>query len=573
MKLKSFNDWKILNKIISISVFSIILIFVISMGLLLPYIEKKLMHEKNRALNNVTDIVFHLVKEYDQRAQKGEFTLEEAQKRAKERIRNLRYAGEEYLFIINTEVGIVMHPIKPELEGKSGAETKDPNGKMLFVEMVKVAKDKEEGTVGYMWPKPGQTAPAPKLSFVRLYKPWGWVIGTGIYIDDVNKEINTIRIGIIIALLACSALILLFSWLVARRISRPLFEAVDISNSLAEGDLTVAIDVRSSDETGQLMLAMQQMVQSLRDITGQSVEAAHQVSIAADQISEANQSFSQKITEQAAAVEETTASMEEMGASTRSSAENAREANNLARNSKSIAEAGTVVMGDTITAMNEINKSSSKIANISNVIEEIAFQTNLLALNAAVEAARAGEHGKGFAVVAAEIRSLAGRTTQSAKEITTLIEDSGEKTGRGVQLAQELDKKLNEIVSGIKKVTDLMDEVAAASQEQAAGINQVNTAMSQVDQTTQQNASLVEETSASAEELAAQARALLDVVSFFRVEDSGSRRTAKPTRIRQEPSNTRALPGKGGFKSKATRPALAAKSQASGDDQGDFSEF
>ncbi len=566
MKLKSFGNWKILSKIISISVVTIVMIFAISMLVLLPFIQKKLMHEKEAALNDVADIAVTLIKNLDERAQKGEFTEEEAHVRAKEVVRGLRYAEGEYIFIIDQDAKMIMHPIKPELEGKSVADSKDPSGKALFVEMTKVAKDKGEGTVEYMWPKPGQTAASPKLSYVNLYKPWGWVVGTGIYIDDVTKEMNTIRFGIIIALVICAVVILLFSWIVARKIRQPLVEAVDASNRLAQGDLTVAINATTCDETGQLLGAMQEMIDGIKGVVNQTIEASHQVSQAADQISEANQSFSQKITEQAASVEETTATMEEMSASIKSTAENSREASNLARNSKTLADGGSSVMEDTIKAMDDINKSSRKIANISDVIEEIAFQTNLLALNAAVEAARAGEHGKGFAVVAAEIRSLAQRTTQSAKEINGLIEDSSEKTSKGVELAQELSKKLTEIGFSIKKVTDLMDEVAAASQEQSAGINQVNTAMGQVDQATQANASLVEETSAAAEELAAQARSLLDVVSFFKVEEdhhkaASLRRSAKPAKLASpKPSAPR-------------QAALPAKSAAASADQDDFSEF
>ncbi|WP_281183874.1 methyl-accepting chemotaxis protein [Trichlorobacter lovleyi] len=568
MGLKSFNNWKILNKIISISVITIVMIFAVSMGVLLPFIEKKLMSEKQASLKNVTDIAEALVKNLDERSKKGEFSPEEAQLRAKEALRGLRYAEGEYLFVINLDTIMVMHPIKPEMEGKSGADTKDAHGKALFVEMAKLAKDKGEGTVDYMWPKPGQTAPAPKLSYIKTFKAWGWIIGTGIYVDDVAKEMNKIRYGIIISLVACAAIILLFSWVVARKIRQALMEAVDASNKLAQGDLTIAIDAKSADETGQLLGAMQEMVNGIKEVVNQTIEASHQVSQAADQISEANQSFSQKITEQAASVEETTATMEEMSASIKSTAENSREASNLARSSKSLADGGSAVMDDTIRAMDDINKSSRKIANISDVIEEIAFQTNLLALNAAVEAARAGEHGKGFAVVAAEIRSLAQRTTQSAKEINGLIEDSSEKTSKGVELAQELSKKLAEIGISIKKVTDLMDEVAAASQEQSAGINQVNTAMGQVDQATQANASLVEETSAAAEELAAQARSLLDVVSFFTVEDAHHRGSA----VRREPLKTKQAPAPNKVAARR-QAALPAKPAAARDDQDDFSEF
>ncbi len=318
-------------------------------------------------------------------------------------------------------------------------------------------------------------------------------------------------------------------------------------SKLAHGDLNVNIEVAGADaDTAQAQQSFEEIAKAVNECAGnltriaaQTKDAANQVSTAADQIANANQNFSQKITEQAASVEETSSTMEEMSASIRQTAENAREANKLAQNTRTVTESGSAVMSDTIKAMDGINKSSAKIANISNVIEEIAFQTNLLALNAAVEAARAGEHGKGFAVVASEIRNLAQRASQSAKEITSLIEDSAEKTGRGVQLAQELSGKLGEIGTSIKKVTDLMDEVAAAAGEQASGTNQVNAAMSQIDQATQQNASLVEETASAAEELAAEAKELLNVVAFFKVDEGAGYQETKGRAAARELQATR----------------------------------
>jgi methyl-accepting chemotaxis protein len=256
-------------------------------------------------------------------------------------------------------------------------------------------------------------------------------------------------------------------------------------------------------------------------------QMSNQVASASDQLSSSSTSLSEGATEQASSLEETSASLEEMSSMTRQNAENADQANTLASESNHDAEVGSNSIGEMVTAMAEINASSEKIAGIIKVIDEIAFQTNLLALNAAVEAARAGEHGKGFAVVAEEVRNLAQRSAEAAKDTATLIEESVGKSKHGTELADKCGEALAKIVDGSKKVAALLSEITAASKEQAEGVEQVNTAVSQMDQITQRNAATSEEGAAASEELSAQAEVLRNTVGEIAILISGSGKNAE----------------------------------------------
>lgn len=294
-----------------------------------------------------------------------------------------------------------------------------------------------------------------------------------------------------------------------------LTDVAEVIRQLAQGDLTSAIDKEYSGLFGQLKSDVNGTVENLRDMVQQIRDGASNISVSASEISHGNTDLSQRTEEQASSLEETASSMEQMTSAVRSSADNARQANQLAYGAREQAEAGGEVVGRAVDAMGEINSASKKIADIIGVIDEIAFQTNLLALNAAVEAARAGEQGRGFAVVAAEVRNLAQRSAQAAKEIKTLIKDSVEKVELGSQLVGDSGKTLNEIVMAVKKVSDIIEEMAAAAQEQSSGIEQVNKAIAQLDEVTQQNAALVEEAAASSEAMDEQAQSLRELMAFF----------------------------------------------------------
>jgi methyl-accepting chemotaxis protein len=297
----------------------------------------------------------------------------------------------------------------------------------------------------------------------------------------------------------------------------PVQEATRVLSRLAEGDLTQNMTGDFQGEFAVLCEAVNTSVNNLLRMVGDIRQTAAAVSSGAAEISQGNNDLSQRTQEQAASLEETASSIEEMTSTVKQNADNARQANQLAAAAREQAEKGGEVVGRAVVAMGEINNSSKKIADIIGVIDSIAFQTNLLALNAAVEAARAGEQGRGFAVVAAEVRKLAQRSADAAKEIKTLINDSVEKVADGTRLVDESGKTLNEIVNAVKKVSDIIAEIAAASQEQAAGIEQVNKAIVQMDEVTQQNSALVEEMASASESLDEQARGMQQLMEFFRI--------------------------------------------------------
>jgi methyl-accepting chemotaxis protein len=346
--------------------------------------------------------------------------------------------------------------------------------------------------------------------------------------DNVER---TIVVSLIMAVVMIVALGV-GSWILIGSVFRSLGGepefAVHTVRSIAAGDFTTVVNLQAGDETS-LLHGIESLRQRLGELIRDVRKTSNAVDGAAGDISSGIERLSSRTSEQAANLEETAASMEEMTATVKRNADNARHANQLAMEAREQAERGGTVATRAVSAMGEINSSSRRIADIIGVIDEIAFQTNLLALNAAVEAARAGEQGRGFAVVASEVRNLAQRSATAAREIKELIQDSVSKVQDGSKLVDESGRHLNDIVAAAKKVADIIAEISSASQQQASGLDQVNGAIMQMDQSTQQNAAMVEETSSVADSMTAQARALTDLISVFRV--SGDAHAAAPTPV------------------------------------------
>ncbi len=523
----------------------------------------------------------------------GEMDEAQAQALAKQALSKLRYEGKEYFWINDMHPRVVMHPIKPELDGKDATGIKDPNGVALFVAFADTVKKSGGGFVAYQWPKPGSEQPVDKLSYVQGFAPWGWIVGTGVYVDGVlaRAQAMWMKLGAVVAGVLLLGLYAFRSFFVA--VNTGLQSAIGAAEAIGAGRLDDQIPhLPGHSEEARLVRSLAQMQQLLRSRdaeeraqlarTESEARAATQVAAEigaavdgatqgdftaridlgdkqgfhADLCSKFNQlidTVSNTISEVRVAAQQLTAASQQVSQTSASLSQSASQQaasveettaslQEMSASVKGNAESATVTDGIATQAAREAAEGGQAVAQTTaamqsiaakvKVIDDIAYQTNLLALNAAIEAARAGEHGKGFAVVAAEVRKLAERSQVAAQEISGLASTS-------VGLAEKAGALLNGMVPSIQKTSELVQEIAAASGEQSDGVTQITGAMNHLSGATQQTASASEELSATAEELSAQAQQLQELMAFFRLAGGESRTGAAAPRSHSPKASTR----------------------------------
>ncbi|SMF67676.1 methyl-accepting chemotaxis protein [Xaviernesmea oryzae] len=561
--------------------------------------------ERKAGLAQMNDAALTVLKKYQAMEASGAMTRDAAQAEAKAVISVMRYGdGTGYFWINDMLPRMVMHPIKPEMNGKDLSGDKDPNGKFLFVEFVNTVKASASGKgfVDYYWPKPGAEQPVEKYSHVAGFAPWGWIVGTGVYVDDLHAMFRRDAINFA-SIFGVGALVLIGgAAFVVRSVTGPIGKIRQVLQSIASGEAGVAVpctdqknemgemaralvvlrdsveeraelqtreaeqaralaDERSGNERtmaaaaerqaramGELGRALEALadgdlsvtladigedyaklrhdfnaaVGSLHRAIGAIAETSLVVRDSASDISGATGNLSRRTEQQAASLEETAAALDEITATVRTASERAHEARAMVNETKESAGRSGQIVRNAIDAMGRIEESSNRINQIISVIDEIAFQTNLLALNAGVEAARAGEAGRGFAVVAQEVRELAQRSANAAKEIKELIGNSAREVEGGVALVRSTGDALVEIATLVERVNAHVETIATAAREQATGLQEINSSVNHMDQMTQQNAAMVEETTAASQTLAEQSLQLQGLLSAFRLANDGN---------------------------------------------------
>ncbi|MBS1876712.1 MAG: cache domain-containing protein [Acidobacteria bacterium] len=418
----------------------------------------------------LVETAWKVLEYYGGRAADGSMTTEQAQEAAKQTIKHLRYKN-NYFWINDLNPRMVMHPTNPALDGKDLNDYRDPDGVALFVKMVEVCKARDAGLVEYRWPKPGGGDPLQKISYVRMYRPWGWIVGSGLYLEDVEGRLGSLPRIFFTSALAGILMLAAIVIFLARSVTAPI--------------RTIALGLRKG-------------ASAIGDVAGQVASSSR---IAAD---EANH--------QVASIQEASSAGEEITAMARRTADHAGVVAQRMTESDRMVHEANGRLKEMVESMGAISAAGQSISRIISVIDEIAFQTNILALNAAVEAARAGDAGAGFAVVADEVRNLAQRCAQAAKDTSTMIRDSIEKSEHGNAKLLEMEHAITGVTAKVREVRALADEVSEGSQQQTLGVERVARVLTDLEQGTHRTASSAAQGASAGKSMESQAEAVLDAV-------------------------------------------------------------